>query len=751
MDRIPCAALLLAGLVLAGAAAVPAPALAQLPTTVTVASDGGDVTVIADHLEEIGADNLVIATGNVEVTRGSQRLTADRVELNRVTGDVVAEGRAVFYDGEDRLVGDRIEYNYRTGTGVVHEGTARTAPYYIVGGERMERFGASRYRVRRGIFTTCEDDPPTWSFRFGSANADLDSLIWGTEASFWVKNVPLIPFFPFFAAAIRRERQTGFLFPRAGRSTRKGYYAEIPFFWAISDSQDATITLDVYQERGVGFNVDYRYILSELNRGSLSTFYLRETRDVPPGSGHGENRGWWALRHDWVLGGGYTFTADINGLTDDFVLREYADRIQLRSNQRVESNVFLTRAWPTATLTGNLFWYQDLTTRRPVELYRLPDIRYTAPRQPIPGVPGAWFLLGEIDVRGTNFVRDLGSDGLRLDVHPRLARSFSPGGFFTVTPFVGGRLTAYDKTVVGTRTTREGAFVVELTEDDPRLRRLVELGSDLEARASRVYELGDVAGVDAVLHSIEPRVNYTWIEGTDLLRPTGRGDFRRHRLPLYDEVDQVARTSLFSYSLTNRLRARTVAPPGTEPARWELARLVVGQTYDLHNDERPFGSVVADLIVDPLRLFTFRATSAYGVHGEGLQALTTDLEVRTARVDAAVGTRLTRERVLNAAGRFESRPLDEFLQGRLTARIFPWLVGRFETNWDLKNDVFVENRYGADLRWQCWALTIELVTRNADEDEVRFALNLLGVGAPIEVGAGLGALQSRGTADGRIR
>jgi len=61
-----------------------------------------------------------VATGNVEVTRGTGRLLADRV------GDQIASRgrrggrRAIFYDGDDRLTGERIEYNIKTGTGVVY-------------------------------------------------------------------------------------------------------------------------------------------------------------------------------------------------------------------------------------------------------------------------------------------------------------------------------------------------------------------------------------------------------------------------------------------------------------------------------------------------------------------------------------------------------------------------------------------------------------------------------------------------------
>ena len=201
---------LLGAVALAGVSAAQTP-VPQVP--VTVGTAGGDVTILADRLEEVGPERLLVATGNVEITRGKARLMADRVEISRETGDAIAQGRVVFYDGEDQLTGERIDYNLKTGTGVIYKSAAKVAPFYRLSGETMERLGDSVYRVRRGAFTTCEDDSPTWSFRFGSATADLEESIYGTSASFWVKEIPLIPFVPFFAAAIRRERQTGFLFP----------------------------------------------------------------------------------------------------------------------------------------------------------------------------------------------------------------------------------------------------------------------------------------------------------------------------------------------------------------------------------------------------------------------------------------------------------------------------------------------------------------------------------------------------------
>ena len=659
--------------------------------------------MLADRLEQIGPDNLLVATGNVEVTRGTARLTADRVEINRATGDTVAEGRVILYDGDDRIAG-----------------------------QRMERLAASRYRVHRGVFTTCEDDPPTWSFRFGDADADLEELIYGTGASFWVKSFPLVPFLPFFAAPVRRERQTGFLFPVVGSSATKGSFYEQPFFWAISDSQDATLTLNFYELIGVGGSAEYRYVLSVANQGTATAFFIRETREQLHGQGHDANRGMFGLKHNWAVGPGLGFRADVNHVTDDLVFREFGDNLRQVVAQRVDSNVFLTKSWPTASLVTSLFWYQDLTTKRPVELDRLPDVRFLLARQPLPGLPG---FLYEIDSSAVHFVRDVGSDGTRLDLRSRVTRPLPVFGFFTVSPFVGGRLTGYDKTVTGRRPVFDGTVTVEDTESSAQVRRLLELGSDFEARAARVYALGGRGDLDAVLHTIEPRINYTWIDGAGL-DPI--------RLPQWTGgIDDIQQTSALNYSIVSRLRARTVAPPGTEPARWELMRVTVGNSSNLLAEQRPFGNVTGDLIIDPNRIVQFRGNASVSPYGEGLQTANTDLAVRApARLDepgapspfvASVGTRY-------------SVPNVSFLQGALTAEVARWATARVTTNWDLRTDTFVEHRYGLDLKWQCWAFTVEFVSRvkdavlNRSEEQFRFTVNLLGVGAPLSTSVGLGTL-----------
>jgi len=69
-----------------------------------------------------------------------------------------------------------------------------------------------------------------------------------------------------------------------------------------------------------------------------------------------------------------------------------------------------------------------------------------------------------------------------------------------------------------------------------------------------------------------------------------------------------------------------------------------------------------------------------------------------------------------------------FVRAELSARLTTYLDARASTAWDARRGVALENRVGIDLHFQCWAIMIEYVDRHRNEDEVRFSVNLLGLG-----------------------
>src|SRR5262249_3486230 len=105
----------------------------------------------------------------------------------------------------------------------------------------------------------------------------------------------------------------------------------------------------------------------------------------------------------------------------------------------------------------------------------------------------------------------------------------------------------------------------------------------------------------------------------------GRGKFN---LPVWTAgVDQIKDTSLVTYTLTNRIRARTPAPQDTEPVRWELLRFAVGSTYDLKSQSP--GDVLGTLIFQPVpNRLRIRGDLQQTVDGRGVDVATSDVSVR---------------------------------------------------------------------------------------------------------------------------
>lgn len=681
------------------------------------------MTLFANQIENREAERLLIATGEVEVRQAESRLQADRLEVNLDTGEAVALGNVIFFDGQDRIRGERLEYNFKTETGVIFRGDAFAEPHFFVRGERMERIGEKTYRVQQGIFTTCERPTPDWSIHAGQMTATLDDYAWGTNASFWVWKVPLIPFIPYIAVPIRQDRQSGFLMPRLGSSNTKGFFFKQPLYLVLDDNQDLTLRADVFSKMGVGLGADYRYIRNQSSRGDWEGYlaYDKERQGL---------RGTLSLRHDEsfpapLFGGTLTGKADINTVTDDTFFQVYGDSLFDKSRTRVESNLTVTQRWNQWNLVGNFLYYQDLTVDKAIELQRLPQVRLTGVRQPVPFASALQF-----DLEGSyvNFFREEGSDGQRLDLHPKLYLPLSVGGLFTVVPFAGARETLYSTRVTGTTLIDarfrqadgsffDGTLAVDTFREQFQSRFLPEAGADVETRLSRVFAAGDFFGIDKIQHVIEPRVGYRYLP-----------DLPRGGLPQFDEIDALGQTNLITYSLTNRVNAKAPAEGETPPRRWELARLTLSQSYDLRQprDEmtaerpkRPFSDVYGDLRVNPFPELTSRTDASFNVYTHSLTSFNTDVSYGRGDLRGLLGYRYSR------FPRFQST---EFFTGSARAKLSQQWEVAASTNWDTKSGTFVENRVEATFFEQCWAASLAL-TANVSETIFAVTVNLLELGS----------------------
>ena len=232
----------------------------QAPTGVTK----GDVLLQADEALYNTETSVVTARGHVEIANEGRVLLADSVSYNQNTGVVTAEGHVSLVGANGNVAfGDKVTLSKDMSDGVV-EGFAaligQNGRFVAVSAERRQ----GRYIIaNRGVFTPCKvcanDPTPTWQVRaFRIVHDNVKKEIEYHDATFEFMGVPVF-YTPYFSHADPTvKHRSGFLLPDFGTSTFLGTFAEIPYYVALSDSQDFTVAPLLTTAAGSVIKGEYR-------------------------------------------------------------------------------------------------------------------------------------------------------------------------------------------------------------------------------------------------------------------------------------------------------------------------------------------------------------------------------------------------------------------------------------------------------------------------------------------------------------
>jgi len=213
---------------------------AKMPEVKTTKEEG-PVDIEADQLIYDKDTKLYQAHGNVEVIRGNLSLKADHAQLNMATKELVAWGNVLLREGEDVVECERLEVNLDTRLGKIYQAKLflKDQNFHITGQE-AEKLGENRYLIRDGSLTTCDAKRPPWKFTMKQLNVTLGGYGIAKGPVFYLKDIPVF-YLPVGIFSLKKERQTGFLMPWLGYSSKYGPGIKNAFFWAIDKDMDATL------------------------------------------------------------------------------------------------------------------------------------------------------------------------------------------------------------------------------------------------------------------------------------------------------------------------------------------------------------------------------------------------------------------------------------------------------------------------------------------------------------------------------
>ena len=172
------------------------------------------------------------------------------------------------------MVGEEIQLDYETNEGIIYNGYVQSNNIRFQGSV-IQKMGDKEFYVADADYTTCSNCPATWSFRGTRIRAELGGYAYLKNTYLKVGGVPVF-WLPYLVVPLKSERQTGLLTPEAGQTQRRGFFISESFFWAISRSQDSTITVKNYELAGFKPLGEYRYMLSEESFGQFNGAILRD-------------------------------------------------------------------------------------------------------------------------------------------------------------------------------------------------------------------------------------------------------------------------------------------------------------------------------------------------------------------------------------------------------------------------------------------------------------------------------------------
>ncbi len=358
------------------------------PTAIAQTPDLGGEPVLmnADELiyeRELG---LVVAKGKVEILQGERILLADTVSYNQKTNTVTASGNVRLLEPTGEVFfADYVELSDDMKNGVVENLRIRLSDDSRLAANAGKRTDGLRTEMRQAVYSACDackDDPdraPLWQVKARRVVHDKeDREVRYHDAWLEMWGVPVVytPYLEHADPSVKRK--SGFLAPSYGSNNNVGAFVEVPYYFVIDESRDATLRPIYTSDDGLVYSGEYRQRFDDGEFQVSGSFAIADrdsgeedniTTNEDEGRGHIFAKGRWDFNDTWRAG------ADINRATDRTYLRRF--NFFGDPGNVLESHAFVEGFRKRNYVGVDSFWFQDLRLGlRPDTKLILPTAQY---------------------------------------------------------------------------------------------------------------------------------------------------------------------------------------------------------------------------------------------------------------------------------------------------------------------------------------------------------------------------------------
>jgi len=245
-------------------------AMVAIAVAADLPADDDPILFTADELTYDRELGITRATGHVEASRGDHILLADTVTYNQTQDLLTASGNVSLVSPS----GDVYFAEHMEITGDLKNGIIEDFRAILSDGRRFAAAGARRSEgvrteMAKAVYSpcnVCKEDPsrpPLWQIKAVKVIHDQEERTIEFEDA-WLEfaGVPVLytPYLSQPDPTVKRE--TGFLAPLFGVSSDLGVVTQVPYFWAISPSEDITIAPAMTTQEGPLLEAEYRNALT---------------------------------------------------------------------------------------------------------------------------------------------------------------------------------------------------------------------------------------------------------------------------------------------------------------------------------------------------------------------------------------------------------------------------------------------------------------------------------------------------------
>jgi len=358
------------------------------------AASEDEILFEADTVTREHENGPIVAEGNVRAYFGERYLRADRLSYDPATNVATAEGGVSITDENmETLFAGRVILSGDLRDGIVENFSALLQNNTRLAADHAIREQGARTRLTKAVYTACnvcdsdgQAKTPTWRVKALRVTRDRErKVVRFYHAFLELKGVPIL-YTPFLQGPDPSvERQSGFLTPRVGASSRLGFNLELPYYFALSNSQDATFFPKYTADDGTLWQGEYR-IRRRRGYHVVSGGFINAdppadpTSDIPSTRWHIFGRGY----HDF--GDRWRASYDFERVSDDTYLRRFdverrgdlRQELDRGETNQLRSNVRFARSGAHSRLTFDTFFFQGLRSvdRVATTPYALPLIDF---------------------------------------------------------------------------------------------------------------------------------------------------------------------------------------------------------------------------------------------------------------------------------------------------------------------------------------------------------------------------------------